>query len=211
MMRRERWRRRLAQDEGTTLVELMVGMMLMVTFMGMFTTAIVLMSNSMNKAQAINLSSSQLNIAFSNLDKTVRYAAAITSPGIGTPSGDWYVEIRTTNTGSEVCTQLRVDIASQQLQDRTWTVVNTVASAPSAWIPIASGMSNGAAAAGSPLQPFVLIPPSTNVVFQQLTVNLVSPAGNGAGQTTSMSTFSFTALNSTATSAASACQQQGRS
>lgn len=193
-----RLRQRMSRDEGTSLVELMVGMTLMVVFMGMFTGAVVMMNQAMNKSQAVNLSATQLNVAFLSLDKTVRYAAAIGKPGQGTSgSGDWYVELRVTNTGAEVCNQLRVDIVSQQLQSRTWTVVNALASTPSVWVPISSGVSNGAAVSGAATQPFYLVPVLANAVFQQLTVNLISPAGSGSSVTNSVSSFTFTALNST--------------
>lgn len=189
----------------------MVAMLLMSIFLAMFTGAIVMMNTAMNKSQAVNLSASQLNNAFLTLDNTVRYAAFISTPKVGSPSGDWYVELRVTTTGAEVCNQLRVDIASKQLQRRTWTVVNAVASAPSAWLPIASGMSNGGAAVGPKTQPFYLVPPAGNALFQQLTVNLVSPAGSGSALTESMSSFTFTALNSPVGAAgAQICQQQGQ-
>jgi Tfp pilus assembly protein PilW len=203
-------RQRMKQDEGTSLIELVVGMMLMAIFLGMFTGAIVMMNTSMNKSQAVNLSSSQLNTAFASLDNTVRYAAFISTPGTGTPSGDWYVELRVTNTGSEVCSQLRVDIASQQLQRRVWTVgANGNASTPGAWVPISSGISNGNAPAG-PTQPF-LPGTLTNGLYQQLTINLTAPAGSGSAQTNSMSTFTLTALNSALPAPTSSiCQQAGR-
>jgi type II secretory pathway pseudopilin PulG len=205
-----RLRQRMSRDDGTSLIELMVGMMLMAIFMGMFTGAVVMMNNAMNKSQAVNLTASQLNVAFLNLDNTVRYAAFISTPGVGT-SGDWYVELRVTDTGAEVCTQLRVDIASQQLQRRTWTVVNAVASTPGAWAPISSGISNGGAVSGASTQPFYLLPALANTVFQQLTINLISPSGSGSSLTNSTSSFTFTALNSIIPApTAPICQQQGR-
>lgn len=198
--------RRLSGDDGTSLVELMIGMMLMLIFMGMFTSAVVMMNTAMNKAQAVNLSSSQLNVAFSNLDTTVRYAAAISRPGQGL-SGDWYVELRTTNTGVEVCTQLRMNVADSQLQRKTWTV--GVVSAP-LFVPLASGLTVDATLSDPSTKPFFL-PPAGNAVVQQLTFNLQSPAGNASAQTTSVSTFTFTALNSTVPVPTSPiCQQQGR-
>lgn len=203
-------RQRLQQDDGTSLIELVVGMMLMAIFLGMFTGAIVMMNTAMNKSQAVNLSSSQLNTAFTSLDNTVRYAAFISTPGVGT-SGDWYVELRVTNTGSEVCNQFRVDIASQQLQRRSWTVANAAASAPTTWVPISSSISNGGAVAGANSQPFFMVPTQANSIYQQLTINLISPAGNGAAQTNSTSAFTFTALNSTIPAPTTPiCQQQGR-
>jgi Tfp pilus assembly protein PilW len=212
-------RRRLHQDEGTSLIELMVGMVLMVVFLGMFTGAVVMMNSAMNKSQAVNASSSQLNTSFSNLDNSVRYAAFISTPGVGT-SGDWYVELRVTNTGTEVCNQLRVDIVSQQLQRRIWTVgVNGAASAAGAWVPISSGITNGAAGVGAATQPFYLVPPALatvvppppNAIYQQLTINLISPAGSGSSLTNSTSSFTFTALNSMIPAPTTPiCQQQGR-
>lgn len=203
-------RQRMSRDDGTSLVELMVGMMLMAIFLSMFTGAVVMMYSAMNKSQAVNLTSSQLNVAFSNLDNTVRYATAISPPGLGA-SGEWYEELRTTTTGAEVCTQLRVDIPTQQLQRRTWTVVNGVGSTPSAWVPISSGISNGGAPSGPTSQPFYLNPTLPNSQYQQLTVNLVAPAGSGTSLTNSVSSFTLTALNSSVSApTAPICQQQGR-
>lgn len=203
------WERRRT-DDGTSLVELMVGMALLSIFMAMFTGAVVAMNNSENKAQAVNITSSQLNQAYLNLDKTVRYATAISTPGVSS-SGDWYMELQTLNTGVEVCTQLRVDTALQQLRQRSWTVVNAVAGTPSAWTPIASGIANGNAVAGPTTQPFYLTTPPAKAIYQQLTFNLASPSGNGVTYTNSVSTFTFTALNSTKTPPSTLfCQQQGR-
>jgi Tfp pilus assembly protein PilW len=207
----QRLRRRLQGDDGTSLIELTVGMLLMSIFLAMFTGAIVMMNSAMNKSQAVNLSASQLNVAFASLDNMVRYAAFISTPKVGSPSGDWYVEFRVTTTGAEVCNQLRVDIASKQLQRRTWTVAGGVASTPSAWVPIASGISNGGAAAGAKTQPFYLVTPVGNAVSQQLTFNLVSPAGAGSALTNSVSSFTFTALNSpVGVVGTQICQQQGQ-
>ena len=202
---------RASDETGTSLLEVVVGLAIMSIFMGMFTTAILTMTTGTTKSQAINLASGQLNQAFQNLDKTVRYATAISTPGVGTPSGDAYVEFRSTNTGSEVCTQLRADIASQQLQRRTWTIVNSVASTASGWAPLASGISNGGVTSGTD-QPFALVPiASSSVAFQQLVVNLVAPTGNGASKTTSRSSLTFTAVNSTIpVPTAPICQQAGR-
>ena len=203
-------RQRMSRDEGTTLIELMVGMMLMTVFMAMFTGAVVMMNNAMNKSQAVNLTASQLDVAFHNLDSIVRYAAAISTPGVGT-SGDWYVELRTTYTGTQVCTQLRVGITSQQLQRRTWSVVNADASKLTNWTPISSGISNGGAAGGPATQPFYLKAPLPTTQFQQLTVNLVAQSGSGRSFTNSTSSFTLTAMNSTVPAPTSPiCQEQGR-
>ena len=203
----------MGSDEGTSLIELVVGMTLMIIFMAMFTGAVVMMNSAMSKSEAVNVSSSQINTAFLNLDTTVRYASYIgtpaTTPGVGT--GDWYVEFQSTNNGAEACTQLRVDKASRQLQSRTWTVANAAATTPSLWVPTASGISNGDAIAGASTQPFYLVPPGQNTVFQRLTVNLSSSAGPASSTTNSMSSFTFTALNSVLPAPTSSiCLQWGR-
>ncbi len=203
----------MSRDEGTSLIELVVGMTLMIIFMAMFTGAVVMMNNAINKSQAVNLSSSQINTAFMELDTTVRYASFIgtpaNTPAVGT--GDWYVEFQSTNSAVEACTQLRVDITSRQLQYRTWTVVNAVATTPSAWVPIASGISNGDAVTGATTQPFYRVAPGENTIFQQLTINLVSPAGPASSITNSTSSFTFTALNSVVPAPTSSiCLQWGR-
>lgn len=207
--------RRPGGDTGTSLLELVVGMTIMSVFLGIFTGAVVMMNKAENKAEAVSVSATQLNQAFLLLDKTVRYAAAISPPGTGA-SGDWYVELRATSTGS--CTQFQVDITTQTLGKRTWDV--SAAGTPSnltppgptpAFTPVASGISNGGVATGSADQPFVAVAPATNALFQQLTVNLVSPAGSGATQTTSRSSFTFSAVNSTVpVPTAPICQEEGR-
>ncbi len=166
----------MRRDEGTSLVELMVGMVLMTIFLAMFTGAIVTMTSAMNTSQAVNSTASTLNGAYLNLDNIVRYADYIGAPRKDERSGEWSVVLRTAATGAEVCTQLRVDIASQQLQRRSWTVVGPVADRPSAWVRMASDISNGGAAAGSSTQPFSLPLVRDNAVFQQLTITLVSPS-----------------------------------
>lgn len=199
----------VGSDDGTSLIELMVAMMLMTVFLAMFTTAIVAMNRAENKTESVSLASSQLNQAFLALDKTVRYSSAISPPGTGT-LGDWYVELRATSGGSEVCTQLRID--TQQLQRRTWTVTNSVGSAPTPWAPLSSYVANGGAASG-PAQPFLLVAPvvANSTGFQQLTFNLATLSGGGTTQTRSTSSFTFTATNSTIPPpTAPICQEQGR-
>jgi prepilin-type N-terminal cleavage/methylation domain-containing protein len=196
-----RWER-LRDDRGTTLLELVVAMAIMLIFLGIFTGGIIVISKSQAKTNSIGESSGQINQAFLWLDKNVRYSAAITTPGQGT-SADWYVELRNTTSGTEVCTQVRLDAATAKLQRRSWTPSGSTASGLTCWIAIASGITNGSADV-----PFVS--PSAAVGserFQQLKVTLV--ALNNA--TTSRSQLTFTAINSTLPkSSAAVCQEAGR-
>ncbi|MGI3784960.1 MAG: hypothetical protein ACRYG2_29730 [Janthinobacterium lividum] len=192
------------------MIELVVGMSLLSIFMAMFTGAVVMMNKAENKTEAVSLSATQLNQAFLTLDKTIRYASAISTPGLGTSTKDWYTELQSKYTSIETCTQLRVDITAQQVQQRTWTPSATTSDL-TAWKPIASGITNGSAASGATTQPFYLRPVVGSARFQQLTINIVSPASAGSTTTTSTSAFTFAAINSSVpVTTTSFCQQQGR-
>lgn len=202
-------------DQGMSLTELVVGMAILAIFMGIFTTSMLLMSQTVNKVEAVTLSSDQMNTAFLSLDKSIRYAAAISTPAQSGTSNDWNVAYDTTTSGTDVCTQLRID--GTQLQQRTWNAPGgangTTYSGLTAWTPVADNVTNGDAAAGPTTAPFYLVQPDPNSPaassFQQLTVNLQTSSGTPttASITNSMT---FTALNSsTASGAATACQQVG--
>jgi hypothetical protein len=194
----------LSDDRGTSLIEVVVGMLIMTIFMGMFTGAVVIMNSAERKVEAVNNTSTQLNQAFLSLDRTVRYAAAISQPS--SVSGNWYVELLSSNTGTKRCTQYRLDTSTRQLQKRTWTV-NSSPSDLTVFIPVASNVSNGGGTSG----PFVLTPPaSTEVPFQQLVISLKS-ADAAPAQTISGTSFGFGAVNSTvAPPSTPVCQEAGQ-
>jgi enamine deaminase RidA (YjgF/YER057c/UK114 family) len=180
-------------DRGTTLMEVVVGMTIMTICGAIFIGAVVGLNRATGKAQAATNAATQTNQAFLNLDKMVRYAAYVSTPGKGS-SGDWYVELRDTTNGGETCTQLRLNASNQMLQKRSWPAAN--AAAVTAFTPIASGLTNGAVASGSADQPFLLTTPGPTTNHQQLTVNLVATAGTPPSITTSRSSFTLTAVNS---------------
>ncbi|WP_375496752.1 hypothetical protein [uncultured Jatrophihabitans sp.] len=211
---RSRLRRLADDDQGTTLMELLVGMAVMTVFMSIFLTATLMMTQTANKVEATSISASQTNQAFLRLDKTIRYASAISTPGVSAASGDWYVELDSPPTsvaGSDTCTQLRID--SNKLQQRTWAITNGTAGTASGWTAIASSLTNGAAATGSADVPFTAPAASSaaSTTFQRLQVVLVSTSGN-ATTATNRAQLTFTALNSDVSLASNAttCQQWGR-
>jgi type II secretory pathway pseudopilin PulG len=206
-------------ESGATLIELFVAMIIMSIAGSIFVAATVSLFRSTNEAQAVTNSATSTNQAYQALDKMVRYAAAISPPDISTGTGatkDWYVELSDTTSGVEVCTQLRVDITSQQLQQRTWTASNLATL--TAWRPIASNITNGAAVLSSVEQPFVLDPatatdlPSTATAqHQKLTITMVSASGPANQRVKSSTSFVLSALNSTIpVRTGTICQQAGR-
>lgn len=200
---------RATGDRGTTMIELFVAMIIMSIAGSIFVGGVVTLSRATNQAQAVTSSATNNNQAYQALDKMVRYAAAISTPDVSSGTKDWYVELQDTTSGTEVCIQLRVDIASQQLQRRTWSATNIATL--TAWVPIASGITNGAAAAGPGSQPFFLEDVTATSQHQELTITMVSSSGPANGRVTSRSRFGLTALNSTVPPPSGAiCQQAGR-
>jgi hypothetical protein len=203
----------MAGDEGTTLMELMVGMTIMTIFLAIFTTAIVSMFSITNKTQAVVNGSTQLNLAFERLDAQVRYANLIDSQ-LAAPT--WSVAFQIDAPTSTTCRKLtmsptvvREGIALSNLVERTWTMpVNADGSWPTSGSysatnsVLASDVTPVAAAVNpftvsTPVSGALLVPPQqVDQVHQQLHLGLVAIGGNGRSLTKSFSEITFTALNS---------------
>lgn len=190
------------RDAGLTLIELMVTMAIMGVVLTMVTGAIIAMYGSTAKVEGITSTSAQVSIALSKLDSSVRYADDIGDP-VTDGSGNWYVTYRSTYNGISDCTQLRFDIAAQQLQRRTW--VAGPAATASAWQPLASGLVL-TAADSSTAAPFTLttsrdIDSLDTAVHQQLRLRFSAVSGAGDRQTMSTTDVTFTAFNANVNSA----------
>jgi prepilin-type N-terminal cleavage/methylation domain-containing protein len=172
--------RRHGDDAGVTLMELVVAMTIASIFGVILTGAIVQTYHVTNSADADASAQSQLNIAFLRLDTEIRYAAGISAPGRDT-GGDPYVEYLTTNTGADICGELRLNGAAAQLQWRRWPRGD----APGGWTVLASEVSSAT--------PFTFGAPGTGAAYQTLTLSLDSGVGPHAKQFRT----TFTALNST--------------
>jgi type II secretory pathway pseudopilin PulG len=197
-------RRRTAGDEGTTLMELMVGMTIMSIFMAMFTAAVVTMFSSTNKIQAVVSSSTQLNLAFERLDTQVRYAVLI----VPDPSG-LSVAFQTDGPTSTTCRRVvvgpanpnivRNGIVLNNMVEGTWTTtVNRDGSLGSTGPETKSVIATGIALVdqnGTPVKPFTAAP-AAQQIYQQLVLRLVGMDGNGQSLAKSFSEVTFSALNS---------------
>jgi hypothetical protein len=189
-------------DEGVSLVELTVSLALMSIAMMIFTTGIMQLFNGANKNEALSNAQSQVNTTFLKLDKEIRYATGISAPDqVG---GDWYVEYLITNTGTQICTQLRLT-AGGRLQHRTWTKPASAATppAPAAWTPLAERVEPPGGGT-----PFTLLPADAVSNFHRLRLTLVARDGNGGTGTRTASSIMFTALNtSLSTTSAGTCTE----
>src|SRR3954453_7099763 len=113
-------RRRRRDDAGYTLTELLVSMGIFALLLALVAAATTSMFGSLRKqtGQTDNLDSSRKVITL--LDKQVRYANAITSPGTGS-DGNFYVEWRAGNTNQQQTSyQWRWVTTTKLLQYPSW-------------------------------------------------------------------------------------------
>jgi type II secretory pathway pseudopilin PulG len=192
-------RPRRTRDSGITLIEVVVSMSIMTIVGAIFTAGVLQMFRSANRSEAASTAQSQINNAFLRLDKEIRYAAGISTPG--SVGSDSYVEFLTTNTGTPVCTELRLHVATKQLQRRTW-IQGSSPLTPSTWIPLASLVSS--------TQPFTLSAADATFNFQRLQLKLAGTSGAGGTATSKQTDVTFTALNTSPTTSSATVCTEGR-
>ena len=184
-------------DSGTTMIEMVVSLSIMSMVLAMFTTAILSVHRFANKTESISSAQTQVNLAFLRLDREVRYAAGLSTPGqVG---ADSYVEYLVVAGGIGTCTELRLHRATGQLQHRTW-VHGTAPVVPTGWRQLAMGVSQA--------QPFTVLPPDETVRYLRLRLQLTATAGAGTSATSTQTDVTFTARNTSLTTpSASACTE----
>jgi type II secretory pathway pseudopilin PulG len=194
-----------------TLLELMMGMVIMSVLLTISTTAIVGMFSSTSKTQSVQISSTQLSTAFDRLDKQVRYASVIDQP---VSSPNWSVSFRTDppQATSPTCTELQIrpDAAGYRLVERSWTITVAVDGSTSAtnvtdWNQLAAGISL-TDQSNTAVVPFTL-PSVAGTSVQQLELRLVDVSGAARSQAKSSTQITFSALNSAAVRTAVASGQ----
>jgi prepilin-type N-terminal cleavage/methylation domain-containing protein len=172
-------------DDGLSMIEVLVSMVLMSIFMAMFFGGITQMFRSDYRAESGGAAQTQINLAFQRLDRQIRYAAGISNDG--TMFGDPVIEYLTTSGASATCTELRLNAGSGQLQIRTWTQ-GASPLVPGRWLPLASQVVPAA-------DPFTFLPADSTLNFQRLELKLSVTDGTGKDQATRASDLTFTALN----------------
>jgi len=198
-----RLRERIARDDsGFTMLEVVVTMVIMAIVMIIFSTGISQVFGVQSKVDAASNSQSQLNIAFEKLDKQIRYASGISTPGL--IGSDPVVEYLTSFTGTDVCTELRLH--NGQLQQRTWThstAATPPTPSPTVKAPLASSLSG--------TTPFVVTAASATFNFQRLEIKLTNTSLTGNKAVTRQSDITFTALNTDLTTVSPTICTEGRS
>jgi type II secretory pathway pseudopilin PulG len=221
LARRLRPARRFA-SEGFTIVELMVSIILLAVISTTFLAATNAIYGGIHKQQGITDAADGNRRAFELLDKQVRYASAINTPGTAS-DGNFYVEYMwSKSTGSldvVTCSQWRLNPTTDVLQYRNWAAGTTPNPTP-AWTTVDTGVINNP----STQPPFWLLgntAQGATMQYQVLDVNIISQRDKGTittigGQldkTDPTKYVGFTALNTPNSSAPSpaVCQEVARS
>ncbi len=158
---------RKPHDAGVSVVELLISMMIFSVVIGVFAGGLIVMARSTARTSEVTDASNSLRTTFQHLDRQIRYASSINSPGVG-GSGSWYVEFITTSVPEgEVprCTQWRFDPTAETMAYRTWRDVPS--SSVSEWRIVAEGMRNDVGAGDLP---FVFHPANGVYTRQSLDV-----------------------------------------
>jgi prepilin-type N-terminal cleavage/methylation domain-containing protein len=203
-------RARAARDgaaDGFTMVELMVSIILLAVISATFLAATNSIYAGIHKQQGITDAADGNRRAFELLDKQVRYASAINTPGTGS-DGNFYIEYMwSQSTGSldaVTCSQWRLNPTTDLLQYRSWASGSTPSPTPS-WTTVDTGVTNSTT-------PFALLGPTINgatMQYQVLSINFIAKRDKGNLTTTGQ----FTALNTpnNAAPSPSVCQEVARS
>lgn len=159
-------------DDGFTLVELLVAMLVFAVFLTILVGTVIGITRASSRAQLLSQSSSSLLLAFQNLDRQIRYANSVNFPGLGA-SGASYFEFRvaaeSSTTGYTTCSQWRFVPATKSIESRQWR--DGVPFSPTSWsTKVSSVLDTGAAN-----YPFQLLPATVDgLAKQQLTLTVSS-------------------------------------
>jgi prepilin-type N-terminal cleavage/methylation domain-containing protein len=183
---------RLRDDDGFSLIEILVVLGITALIGAVFTTAVLQLYRTAGAEDDDYATQSQTSQALLRLEKQIRYAYAVDAPHTeGTvPYLEYLVMTPVTPSSSTLvkrCTQLRLN--GSVLQTRYWTAgsANTV----TGWTQLATGLASTGTA------PFVRTEPTTAVDHQLLTVQLAARSGTSVRS----SAITFTALNTYASTA----------
>lgn len=195
-------------DRGTTLMELLISMVIMTIFLGLFAAGVLGMSAAARRQSASITAQQQTREAFLQLDKQIRYAEAITTPS--TVAGNQWIEWQVpdptipiaTSASQSRCFQWKASATSGTLMYRSWIVPTTGTVSVPSWRTVASGLvitnqpvftTSDAGLAAAPFS----VPAGSSTSYGRLGIAVTANGTATAGR--SASSAVFTALNSPAT------------
>jgi prepilin-type N-terminal cleavage/methylation domain-containing protein len=168
-------------DEGFTLVELLVAMGIFSVLLAIFAAAVTSFSRTTLRTSQTSDQTSQARTAMDLFDRGLRSASEINRPVL--VGSNWYVEYRSDAVLPNTCTQwvLRTAPGTQVLARRTW-VTDVATPTPSAWRTVATNVVNTndpAADAARRIDPFSFEWATPAIPRQRLAVRLRVQQGSG--------------------------------
>jgi type II secretory pathway pseudopilin PulG len=173
----------MARDDGTSLIEIVVAMAIMVVVGSILTAGTTQLYQAFTAAATRSEAQSQVAVAVLRLDKQLRYAERIHLTSATSVTYE-VAEKATTR-----CYDMR--LSAQLLQQRS----KPSAGSYSAWNTMASGITSGG---------FTYLAPTDLNDHQRLRVQLTATS-SGGGSVTKKFDVTFTALNTTRTSDTASC------
>ncbi|WP_084103665.1 type II secretion system protein J [Demequina sp. NBRC 110056] len=190
-------------DDGFTVIELMVSMIIFTIVMIVIMAAVSSMTATAVRTQAVSDNTTQFRTVFQRLDKEVRYASDINVPA--RVNGNWYVEYlipANTASGDAECVQWRVRGTTAELQRRSWDP--EAPSSVSGWITVATQLRNDLTDSSD--QPFTMLragqarADAPNYVNQRLAVYLDAGIGESRDASGGQLDVTLVARNSSTSS-----------
>ena len=204
-------------ESGFTIVELLVSMILLAVVSTSFLAAVNAIYSGIHKQQGITNAADGNRVAFELLDKQVRYASGINTPGTAA-DGNFYIEYQWSKSNGSLdtltCSQWRLNPTTHDLQWRSWVAGATPNPTPT-FTTIDTGVTNVPASA----PPFALMgptgPPSLpggtgpTMQYQVLKINLI--ARHDTGNLTTAGNLTALDTPNSGVPSPSVCQEVARS
>jgi prepilin-type N-terminal cleavage/methylation domain-containing protein len=174
--------RRRHEDDGFSLPELLIAMTIFAAFLAVITATVSTMFQDIRHTSTVNYAAAQNAHAFDAFDQEIRPASAVNIPGLGTNGQDFYIEFLSTSLqGNAICRQWRLLVATDQLQQRSWTPVTSGTPTLSAWTLVSNGVVNST-------DPFTLTLPADYSQSDSVTMSLTDTQGVKPSATANTST-----------------------
>jgi prepilin-type N-terminal cleavage/methylation domain-containing protein len=186
-----RLRRLRGSDEGFSLSELMISMSIMGIVTVISATGFLTMFKTTDAAQTAALTQTSTMLAFSKLDREVRYAQRINTP-YQRGNGDWAVEyVIPDSAGVAQCVRLTIPKAGGSLMRQQWPQSGATASGTPTTVALDMAPDNGTA------NPFLLTAGggTSGSNFDRVEIKLKSSIGVSDAGAVRRFDLLFTALN----------------
>jgi prepilin-type N-terminal cleavage/methylation domain-containing protein len=139
-------------DEGFTLVELLVAMVVMTLVLALSFTVITKIISGTKSSQARSNAIDEARIGVEQMERQIRSGNVLYAPSYDSSNKLWLLQVYTQVNGNQRCVQWKVDTVGQTLQFRSWSPTWQQDGDVTAWRIVARDIVNNPAS--SPDTPF---------------------------------------------------------